>query len=467
MRRVGKPVFFIILFLILAVTAATFFGVSTQYGDVKKTYIKGVDDIRWGIDIRGGVDVAFSPPDDYDATDAELSAAESIIKVRMINQNITDYEIYTDYGNDRIIVRFPWKEDETDFNPEKAIKELGETALLTFREGVELDETGKFSGVTESNVILQGNDVEKAEAVYTQNEMTGSNDQPVVALTLSDSGKEKFAEATGKLVGQQISIWMDETLISAPTVSVQITDGNAIITGSKDIQEAIDLADKINGGALPFKLQTKNYSTISPTLGMGAKDAMVMAGSIAFVLIVIFMIAYYKVPGIVASIVLLGQATLIIASVTGFFGGIPSFTLTLPGVAGIILSVGFGVDANVISGERIKEEIRSGKTIDGAIEAGFDRAFSAILDGNVTVVIVSVILMAAFGPPDSTFARMLNFIFAPFGATTAGEIYSFGFTLLMGVIFNMVMGVYVSRWLLKSLSKYKPLRKAWLYGGAK
>lgn len=469
MRKIGKQVFWVILALVLAVTVATFLGVSTWKGDIKKTYIKGAEDIRWGIDIRGGVDVTFSPPEGYDATDDEMAAAKAIIEVRLVNQNITDYEVYTDLNKDRVIVRFPWKEGEADFNPEKAIQELGATAMLTFREGVQVDDLGKPTGVTLNNIILQGQDVKKAE-VKISSGGTGSTQaagEPVVSLELSPDGAKKFSEATGRLVGSPISIWMDDTLISAPTVNQQITDGKAMITGSFTTEEATDMANKINAGALPFKLQTENYNTISPSLGMGAKDAMVLAGVIAFILVCIFMLSFYRVPGIVACIVLLGQISLIIASITGFFGSFNSFTLTLPGIAGIILSIGMGVDANVITSERIKEEITLGKTIDGAIEAGYTRAFSAIVDGNMTTVIVAAILMAAFGPPDSVFAKIFSFFFRMFGPSTAGNIYSFGYTLLMGVIFNMFMGVYVSRWLLKSLSKHKAMRKPWLYGGPK
>lgn len=471
MKRVGKPVFFIILGLTLLVAYATFFGVSYQHGDIKKTIIKSAEDIRWGIDIRGGVDVTFSPPEGYKATPSEIDSAKSIIEVRLVNQNITDYELFTDYNKGRVILRFPWKSDEVDFNAEEAIKELGETALLTFREGLEIDQTtGLPIGVTASNIILQGNDVVSAEAAISGGGSgTTAAGQPVVVLNLSSEGAQKFAEATAKAAPNEgiISIWMDDTLISYPTVQNVITDGSAIIQGSFSQAEAKELADKINAGALPFKLVTENYSTISPTLGMGAKDAMVLAGFIAFVLVCLFMLVLYRMNGVVACIVLLGQATLIIASVTGFFGGANSFTLTLPGIAGIILSIGFGVDANVISSERIKEEINNGKTIDGAIEAGFDRAFSAILDGNVTVVIVSIVLMGAFGPPDSVLGSIFSKILFMFGPATAGNIYSFGFTLLMGVIFNMILGVYVSRWLLKSISKYKAFRKPWLYGGTK
>lgn len=453
MRKVGKPVIFVVVAIIIVFTTLAFFGISTSYGDITTTYIKGVDDIRWGIDIRGGVDVTFTPPEGYDATPEEMAAAESIIKVRLVSQNITDYETYVDEAKDRIIVRFPWKEGETDFNPEQAVKELGETALLTFRE----NQSGP--------VVIEGKHVKSASAEPSPD---GRGSQ--VKLELTDEGAELFSDATGRLIGQQISIWMDDTMISAPRVDSQIPGGIAYITGGAqgfDVKEAKALADRINGGALPFKLETENFSTISPTLGFGARDAMVTAGVIAFVLVAIFIIIMYRMCGVVASIALVGQVAGMIACLTGFFAPFPSFTLTLPGIAGIILSIGMGVDANVITSERIKEELRNGKTLDGAIDSGFQRTFSAIFDGNITMVIVAIILMGAFGPPQSIFNSLLSPIFRWFGPSATGAIYSFGFTLIVGVIFNFIMGVTASRLMLKSVSKFKPFKKPWLYGGAK
>lgn len=430
MRKVGKPVVFVVVAIIIVFTTLAFFGISTSYGDITTTYIKGVDDIRWGIDIRGGVDVTFTPPEGYDATPEEMAAAESIIKVRLVSQNITDYETYVDEAKDRIIVRFPWKEGETDFNPEQAVKELGETALLTFRE----NQSGP--------VVIEGKHVKSASAEPSPD---GRGSQ--VKLELTDEGAELFSDATGRLIGQQISIWMDDTMISAPRVDSQIPGGIAYITGGAqgfDVKEAKALADRINGGALPFKLETENFSTISPTLGFGARDAMVTAGVIAFVLVAIFIIIMYRMCGVVASIALVGQVAGMIACLTGFFAPFPSFTLTLPGIAGIILSIGMGVDANVITSERIKEELRNGKTLDGAIDSGFQRTFSAIFDGNITMVIVAIILMGAFGPPQSIFNSLLSPIFRWFGPSATGAIYSFGFTLIVGVIFNFIMGVTAS-----------------------
>jgi protein-export membrane protein SecD len=186
---------------------------------------------------------------------------------------------------------------------------------------------------------------------------------------------------------------------------------------------------------------------------------MAYAGVIAFIVIALIMLIFYRLPGFIAVIALLGQMGLSIAAISGYFTAIPSFTMTLPGIAGLILSIGMGVDCNVITAERIKEEMRSGRTIDSALDKGTKNSLTAIIDGNMTVIIVSIILMLVFGP-----SNILSFIF---GESTTGTIYSFGFTLLVGVIANFIMGVLCSRLMLKSIAGFKFARKKWLFGGAK
>lgn len=464
MRRVKKPVFFIVLACILGFAYLTFAGIHTRYGDTKTSYIKGVDEIRWGIDIQGGVNATFEPAADYDATDDELDAAKAIIEQRLVSLNITDSDVYVDYNKARIMVSFPWQVGEESFDPEEAIAELGDTARLTFVKG-----EAQATGEDDENIVLTGSDVEKAEAVSYQDQTTGAITY-AVSLELKESGKEAFAEATTELAGSgTISIWMDETEISAPTVNEPITDGKCQITGSSSnpftYESAKSLADKINAGALPFNLETTSTSIISATLGEGAKNAMVMAGVIAFVIIAVYMIIVYRLPGFVAAIALFGQAVGTIACISGFFGNIESITLTIPGIAGIILAIGMGVDANVITAERIKEELNNGKTLNGAIELGYKRAWSAVFDGNITVVFVAIILMGAFGPTDSVFGTLLSPLFSLFGASSAGTIYCLGYTLLVGIILNFVFGIFCSRLMLSSLSKFKCFKKRSLYGG--
>ena len=173
----------------------------------------------------------------------------------------------------------------------------------------------------------------------------------------------------------------------------------------------------------------------------------------------------YRLPGVIAIIALLGQVGGSIAAVSGYFSVVQGFTLTLPGIAGIIMSMGMGVDANVITAERIREEIRRGKTIDGSIEAGSRNSISAIVDGNVTTAIVAVVLMGVFGPSDGLWAIILSPVLSWFPASTTGAVYSFGYTLLVGIIFNFIMSVFASRLMLKSIVRFKALRKPWLLGG--
>ena len=453
-KRTGRVTFFVVFILIMALSYTAFFGIEDYYGDTRKVYIKGASDIRWGIDISGGVEAVFSPDkEDVSISEDDMASAKAIIETRLVDKNITDYEVYADNVNHQVIVRFPWAADESDFNAQEAVQELGETALLTFCKNED-----------KSDVILSGStDVKNAEAGYD------NDNGHVVYLTLTNEGSAKFASATAELVGQKISIWMDETEISAPTVNTAITGGTAIITGMGSADAAVDLANKINAGSLPFALTVdeSKLQIISPSLGSDALDVMIIAGSIAFGLVCMLMILRYRLHGVIASISLLGQLAGTIACISGFFPNAESFTLTVPGIAGIILSVGVGVDCNVIAAERIRDEFKKGKTIDGAIDSGFKNSLSAIIDGNVTIVIVSLVLMGAFGTSENIIAKLLSPIMSLFGTSITGSIYSFGYTLLIGVIFNLVMGVLASKYMLKSISKLSIFRRPGLYGGKK
>ena len=454
MNKRGKSWHFVVVaLLIILFSLSALLGFSYQYGDTKTTYIKGAGDIRFGIDIRGGVDVTFMPADDMDATDEQMVAARTVIEDRLVGLGITDYEDYVDYTRDRIIVRFPWKRDETDFDPQSAIDEIGATAHMVFRKGSTAD----------GEEILTGEDVESAMAGYDQTEGY------VVQLDFNDSGAQKFADATTELAPDSgtISIWLDDENISTATVEAAITNGSAIIRGDFTQEEVTTLANQINSGALPFALSAESYSTISPTLGTRSLEVMVLAGVIAFVAVALIMILRYRLPGTIAVLSLLGQVAATLAVVSGYFPVFSGSTLTLPGIAGIILGIGMGVDANVITAERIREELGKKKTLDGAIANGMKMGLTPIIDGNVTIVIVAAILMGAFGPTDGFWATVFSPVFRWFGASTAGTVYSFGFTLLTSVLLNFVFGVFATRVMLRGASRFKALRNPWLYGGAK
>ena len=462
MKTKGKAWQLVVTVLLIAAFVCTaFFGVAVKYGDVTKTYIKGAQDIRFGVDIKGGVNVTFAPSDGYDATDDQLDAAQLVIENRLVGLNVTDYELYVDYDSDRLILEFPWQSGETDFDPESAIDEIGTTAYLTFREGSSAD----------GELILDGSMVESASAQYGP--VSGSSSEYYVALKFTDEGAKAFGDATTNLYQSNgtISIWLDDENVSTATVNAAITDGSAIITSSAanpfTQDDVVKMARQINSGSLPFALTVDSYSTISPSLGENSLSAMVLAGLIAFALIVVLMTALYRLPGFLACIALAGQVAATLAFVSGYFPVFESFTLTLPGIAGVILAIGMGVDANVITAERIKEELRSGKSLDGALKSGFARGLTPIIDGNVTIVIVAVVLMGAFGPSDGFFAKVLHFVFFAFGPSTAGTIYAFGYTLLTGVLLNFVFGVFATRVMIRGAASIKALRNPWLYGASK
>ena len=462
MKTKGKAWQLVVTVLLIAAFVYTaFFGVAVKYGDVTRTYIKGAQDIRFGVDIKGGVNVTFAPSDGYDATDEQLDAAQLVIENRLVGLNVTDYELYVDYDSDRLILEFPWQSGETDFDPEAAIEEIGTTAYLTFREGSSAD----------GELILDGSMVESAAAQYGP--VSGSSSEYYVALKFTDAGAKAFGDATTRLYQSSgtISIWLDDENVSTATVHAAITDGAAIITSSASNpftqDDVVKMARQINSGSLPFALTVDSYSTISPSLGENSLSAMVLAGLIAFALIVVLMTVLYRLPGFLACIALAGQVAATLAFVSGYFSVFESFTLTLPGIAGIILAIGMGVDANVITAERIKEELRSGKSLDGALKSGFARGLTPIIDGNVTIVIVAIVLMGAFGPSDGLFAKALHFVFFAFGPSTAGTIYAFGYTLLTGVLLNFVFGVFATRVMIRGAASIKALRSPLLYGADK
>lgn len=421
-----KLTFFIVAALILIVAALAVFGLTIN----GKTYIKSARDIRFGIDIKGGVSATFKPADEnIKPTADQLEAAKTIIETRLDGKNILDRNVTVDTGSGDILVEFPWSSEEKDYDPAAAIKELGETAELSFWL-VNVDSSTNAVTKAEDKPILTGARVSNCEPGYLDGKY-------IVSLEFDSEGKDLFAAATQKNVGKVIGIYMDETLINTATVQTAITDGNAQISGSFTASEAKDLAAKIKAGALPFSLTSTNFSSISATLGEGALKIMLDAGIIAAIIICLFMLIYYKLPGLAACINLILQISgqLLIFSSLGL-------TMTLPGIAGIILAIGMSVDSNIIISETIKDELRNNKTIKGAVASGFSRAFSAVLDCNITTGIVAILLLI-FG---------------------TGSMLSFGYTLLIGIIMNFCLGIISTKLMLTSLTYFDGLSKPWLYG---
>ncbi len=427
-----KISFFIVVAIILGIVGYTAYGM----------YTEGNSYMRFGIDIKGGVSATFQPTDkSVDPTDDQLESAKAIIELRLDSSNILDRTVTIDQENNAVLVEFPWQANEKNFDPVAAIAELGETAQLTFALVDEAEKAGEDTvalmqdGITLGNYkieekFMDGSKVAKAESGF----MDG---QYVVNLEFDTEGTKTFADVTGKHVNDLIGIMMDDKLISVATISTAITEGRGYISGSFTAAEAKDLAAKINSGALPFAMESSNYSSVSATMGTHALSVMMLAGAIALILIMLFLSIYYRVPGIIASITLLLQTAgqLLIFHLMGL-------TLTLPGIAGIILSIGMGVDSNIIIAERIKEEINAGKTLKGAISAGYNRAFSAVLDCNVTTAVIGI-LLAIFG---------------------TGAMLSFAYTLLIGIVLNFGLSILSSKLMLESLSTYKAASNPKFYG---
>ncbi len=477
-KRINGAWFFFTVFFIAAFAYLSIFGLHSADGT---TIIRGAKDIRWGIDVSGGVSVTFEPElrPEEEIADGQISAAADILALRIEDYGIRNYEIYTDAQNRRIMVSFPWEEDSGD-DISHLLGRLSATAHLTAIEGrtkgssvvvTYEDDYNRVIAVDDRGVkhrtAIDGSEVASARKVKD------GNGGAAVRLTFTDGGQQLFLESTGRLTAysefsddRYITFCVDGRPVSELHVDGVMYEG--LMSPSKGLsdRDADALVSLINNGELAFPLKVINYDRIDAALGREPLTAMIVAGVIAFALICLFMIIRYRLPGVVASIALLGQVAGLLAAVSGFFPFFDGFTLTLPGVAGIVLSIGMGVDANIITGERIAEEMRKGKSIEGAITAGNDNSFSSIFDGNITVIAVAIILMGVFGPPDTLWSYLLSPFVWMIPASTTGSVYSFGCTLLVGVIFNFIMGVIASRVMLRSLSGFSALRSRKLYGGS-
>ncbi len=381
-------------FLLLMVYTAAFGFGKTGTGSAKN--------IKRGLDLSGGVSITFEAKGDQAPSQEDMR--DTIYKLQQrVDAYDSEGQVYQE-GEDRINIEIP---GETDANA--ILEELGKPGALEFR-------------LTDGTVVLDGSQVEDA-SVRTQEDQMG-NSQYVVELILTDSGAEAFAEATGENIGSTIEIVYDGEVISAPVVEDEITGGQAYITGMANIEEAQNLASSIRIGALSLELREIRSNVVGAQLGEDAIHSSLLAGAIGLVLVIILMIVVYALPGVVSGFALIFYVALMLVTLNAF-----DLTLTLPGIAGIILSIGMAVDANVIIYARIREEIGTGRSVRGSIKEGFHKALSAILDGNITT------LIAAF---------VLNLM-------GSGSVKGFAQTLALGIVLSMFTALVFSRLLVVAL----------------
>lgn len=371
--------------------------------------------IRQGLDLQGGTHIVMQAEDTEEnkVTNEAITQVINIMQKRVNEMGLTEPIIQRE-GANRIIIELPGEKD-----PQKAIETIGKTAVLQFKD-------------EEGNVKLTGEDLKNAK------EQMGQNKQPLVALEFSDEGGKKFGALTAANIGHHIGIYLDGELLTNPVVNEAITGGSAVITGQRTLEEAKDLAILLRSGALPVKVSVMEVRTVGPSLGQDSKDKSVVAFTIGLSLVVIFMLAVYRMAGFVADVALLVYVLILLGILNMLHA-----TLTLPSVAGVILSIGMAVDANVLIFERFKEEIASGKMLRLAVQSGFKRAFVTIFDANMTVIITSCIL------------------FFLGSATVKG----FAFSLGLGVAVSMFTAITVSRTLLMFLIDANWIHNPWWFGG--
>jgi len=402
------------LLLTLAATGLLLFTAAVGWGENATGAAK---DIKLGLDLAGGVSIT------YQAVGEEAPSAEdmndTIYKLqKRVEAYSTEAEVYQE-GSDRINIEIPGVSDANSI-----LEELGKPGSLQF-------------ATMDGAVVLEGTDVADARAGSMENSM--GNKEYAVELTLTDEGTEKFAVATAANVGQQIAIVYDGEVICAPSVKQAITGGTAQITGSFTYEEAEQLASNIRIGSLSLELKELRSNVVGAKLGEEAIATSLKAGAIGFALVVLFMLVAYRIMGLAAGIALTTYVGLVMVCLNGF-----DMTLTLPGIAGIILSIGMAVDANVIIFARIREELATGKTVKSSMKIGFQKALSAIVDGNVTTLIAALVL----------------------GIKGSGSVKGFAQTLALGIVISMFTALVITRLVLNALFAlgFKDVK---LYGIAK
>lgn len=393
------------------------------------------DSMKLGLDIEGGVVLVYEAKTDKNGEDlrALMDQVKAVMEKRINEMGLTEPKVSVS-GENRIRIELPGVADA-----DAAIQQVGQTAKLEFalvNPGVIVADGMAFEP-SMGEIMLTGDNVQNSR--FT----TDEQGNPAVSLEFDQAGGVKFGEMTTLAAvggGLQIAIVLDGEIISAPRASQAIPDGNAQITGNFTVEEASGLSALIRGGALPAELVEVQTSIIGPTLGKDSLTNAVTAAKIGFGLVMLFMIAYYRMPGFIASISLMLYASLVLFIMVGL-----GATLTLPGVAGIVLSVGMAVDANVIIFERIREDIRDGKTIRAAVVSGYHKAMRTILDSNVTTIIAAVVLYFM----------------------GEGPIRGFAVTLMIGITTSMFTAIVVSQSQMMQIIKIEKLDKNSLYGVSK
>ena len=387
-------------------------------------------DIPLGLDLQGGVSVTYEIQED-NASDEEINATIDKLQ-RRADTYSNDAEVYKQ-GNKRIVIEIPV--DTSKYDPNEILDAMGRPGKLEFLDPENYE---KFSsGSTDYTPALTGSDVKNAQGGRVQ-ENTGE-DEYIVSLQFTDEGAKKFSDVTGANVGNPVYIIYDGSVVSAPTVREQISGGSAQIDGMEDYDEASNLASTIKIGALPLTLNELSSQVVGAKLGTDALRTSLIAGAIGLCIIFLLMIVVFRFPGFISAIALSVYTILELFFLNAFH-----ITLTLPGIAGIILSIGMAVDANVIIFTRIKEEIGAGKTVKTAVKSGFHKAMSAIIDGNITTIIAGIVLLIM----------------------GTGTVKGFARTLILGIVLSMVTALFISRFLLNAFVNLGLVNKK-LYGSAK
>ena len=487
MKRNGKPVFFIVAVLIVALVVLNIFGVRHQWGDITYTYIKGIGNVAWNLDMEDGVTATFGLTDGEEkATDKQLDQSAQLMRLRLAEQGISSKDVFVDYDKQTITANFSWAAKETDFDVQAVVETLGQQAVVSIHEGNNSDEAGEL--------IVEGKDIVDASVV------TGTDSRGdliyYLALTCNDTGAKQLQEASKRLLEESsssssstdassdssgssdssaaessgsagnvlegssaadgsasssasatISLWMDGKMTNGITFSEEIKGNTIYISGTFTEQQAQMMANQIKDGPMALSMTAVSSGTLSPTFGINVKMLILILSLAIFVLVAAYLVITCRMPGAVSGFALLGQLALTQSFITGFFNPFPKMTVTFSGMVGVAVGVLLAIYTAITVAANIKQEVTQARSLDGALDVAFKRATSSVFTSHIAVILLAVIFFFCFG--------------------TLQDVTSFAYTILTSAIANFVMGVGCARWMLKSLSKFQGLRREELYGGAK
>ncbi len=462
-QRGVKPWFFMLAVLIIGFSVLAFLGLKGTAGDFTRTYIRGIDDIVWDTASDGGFEITFTAVNGEEVRPERVRDAANIIEKRLEVFNLKSFDVSADLSERKIFVSMVWADGEESADIFEAVRDISMGANIIFIMGNPsspdaMSDTDQF--------VLGGGNINSADVKYTDDTHIR-----FIEIGLNQAGTQAALKLRSESPDKLITVWMDDRCIYSAPASDMFNEVGVVRFYNGDQSYSLDFAQRmvayISAGALPFEIEPMRYEYITQPESIVSKEIMLVSGIVILAAICIFMISYYKLPGVVAAISVIGQSAGIVAFVTGFLNidFIDPVPMSAPGVVGIMLMIGMGAYSNVIVNERIKDEVLKGKPLNSAVATGCTISAESVIDGNLTAMIAGVIIMGLSSGKDALCSWIMKPFFFMLPVVMSRSIYSLGYILFFGSILNFVFGVVLTGLMLKSLTCYEIFSDRSLYGG--